>query len=348
MPLKVLLALAVVPCLAFGLVAARPATNSPPDPPPTAPLPPASGDASSPAPGPAGDPDDPKLAGHLAGRVVGPEGNPVAGARIYLVADPAKADGPGPVRTRSGADGRFAFDAPDLTFTARDGLAARRPGFLIAAADGLAPDGLATWGRSEWPTYFSPRQVADPVKGDEPVLRLDRDDVPIRGRLLDSQGRPVAGARVRLSALMVPPDRNLIAYLKKRLANPNVYQSLDRLIDRPLLLPGIDRATTTDAEGRFTLARLGANRLADLTITAPGFVAAKVQVMTRDAPDIILSLDDEGNATDGIRGADFTLRLPLGRATTLSGVVRDRDTHQPIPGMTVATGYYGPNPIQRR
>ena len=37
------------------------------------------------------------------------------------------------------------------------------------------------------------------LKGDEATLRLVRDDVPIRGRVLDLQGQPVAGVTVRLS-----------------------------------------------------------------------------------------------------------------------------------------------------
>ena len=36
------------------------------------------------------------------------------------------------------------------------------------------------------------------LKGDEATLRLVRDDVPIRGRVVDPQGRPVAGVTVRL------------------------------------------------------------------------------------------------------------------------------------------------------
>ena len=34
------------------------------------------------------------------------------------------------------------------------------------------------------------------------VLRLVKDDVPIRGRVIDIQGRPVAGATVQLVGIL--------------------------------------------------------------------------------------------------------------------------------------------------
>ena len=50
---------------------------------------------------------------------------------------------------------------------------------------------------------FAPAWVeaGDMVKRGEMALRLVRDDVPVRGRVLDSQGRPVAGVVVRVRAI---------------------------------------------------------------------------------------------------------------------------------------------------
>ena len=50
---------------------------------------------------------------------------------------------------------------------------------------------------------FAPAWVeaGDMVKRGEMALRLVRDDVPVRGRVLDSQGRPVAGVVVRIRAI---------------------------------------------------------------------------------------------------------------------------------------------------
>ena len=83
------------------------------------------------------DPDDPKLAGTFTGRVLGPDAKPVAGAKIFIVPDDAKLKAIGPVRAVTGADGRFSFDAPDMTFRSLDGLPARRQGLLFATHRGI-------------------------------------------------------------------------------------------------------------------------------------------------------------------------------------------------------------------
>ena len=55
---------------------------------------------------------------------------------------------------------------------------------------------------------FAPAWVeaGDLVKRGEATLRLVRDDVPVRGRVLDSQGRPVAGVVVRIRAIWEVKD----------------------------------------------------------------------------------------------------------------------------------------------
>jgi RNA polymerase sigma factor (sigma-70 family) len=334
-PVKTAIALAVLACLTVGLVAARRAgepPDVPADPPPApAKRPAEAAKAPVPDPVPGPDLDDPKLAGHFAGRVTGPDDEPMEGARLFIVPSSSAATTPGPVRARSGADGRFEFDAPDMTYTSLDGLPRRRPGLLIASADGYAPDGIATWGE----TGSSFRSHWDPVKGAEPVLRLVRDDVPIHGRLLDHDGRPLAGARVQLTALQVPWKHDLDAHLKKySLSKNEVWMfDYDRSLTRPGLLPGVETETVTDGDGRFRFSGLGRDRLADLTVTAPSVVQSYLTVMTCEAPDVVLDRDLDGNATRATLGAGFTLRLGVGR--TVSGLVRDRETHEPIPGMWV-------------
>jgi hypothetical protein len=68
------------------------------------------------------DPDDPKLAGHFAGRVIGQDDQPIARARLFVVPTEPFPTKSGPVRALTGGDGRFEFDAPDMTFTEIDGL----------------------------------------------------------------------------------------------------------------------------------------------------------------------------------------------------------------------------------
>jgi beta-lactamase regulating signal transducer with metallopeptidase domain len=282
--------------------------------------------AATPKPPAASDPEDPKFAGHFHGRVNGPDGKPLSGARVFIVPAHGVNKGIGPVRARTDADGRFEFDAPDMTYTELDGLPARREGFLIATADGCAPDWLHTWGHR---TGWGFRTHWDPVKGTQVDLHLAKDDVPIHGRLLDPDGRPLAGARVRLDELMVPRGRDLNAHLDREKTR-SIYMLVDYERDINPQILGLATEIRTDAGGRFTFTGLGRDRLAVLSVRAPGVADDSLTVMTRDAPDVLLP---EHKTPRAIHGAGFTVQLKAG--LTVQGLVRDRDTKAPIPGMWV-------------
>jgi hypothetical protein len=296
---------------------------------------PAESNSAAPQAPPVPDPIDPKFAGHFSGRVNGPDGKPLSGARVFVVPFYGEKKDSGPVRTTTDADGRFAFDAPDLTYTAFDGLPARREGLVIVAKDGFAADWFHTWGHDHRGLYSH----WDPVKGAEVNLHLAKDDVPIRGRFLDPDGKPLAGARVRLSMLMIPRERNLDAHLERE-KKRSLYTMTDyeRGCD-PSRIPGLTTETRTTADGRFTFKGLGRDRLAVLEVSSPTVVDTTLTVMTRDAPDVGTLPDLQGKRTQVIHGAGFTLQLKHG--LTVNGLVRDRDTKAPIPGMWV-TKYWNP------
>src|SRR5262249_44802578 len=116
----------------------------------------------------------------VSGRVLGPDGKPVAGAKLYLNNhSPQGRDYP--VRANSGADGRFDFTfAPsELDRTWSDTPTAQ----VVAVAKGFGFDVVT---------------IGQPGKGGELTLRLVKE-LPLSGRILDPEGRPVAGARVRVT-----------------------------------------------------------------------------------------------------------------------------------------------------
>src|SRR5262245_46069024 len=273
-------------------------------------------------------------AGHFNGKVIGPDRKPLSGARVFIVPFHGDNKQAGPIRARTDAAGRFAFDASDMTYTALDNLPARREGLVIATADGYAPDWFHSWGHA---TGSGLRTHWDPVKGAALNLQLAKDDVPIRGRILDPEGRPLVGARVKLTRLQIPRKRDLGAHLELVSGENGILLSIDyeRELHRPHLLPGLIVDAQTDADGRFTLTGLGRDRLAGLSVSAPGFVESHVTVMTREAPDVGV-FPISGKATSVIHGANFTVKLRQGR--TITGVVRDRDTGEPIAGMWVGLG----------
>ncbi len=121
------------------------------------------------------------------GRVLAPDGKPAAGAGVYTVATRSSEGWAEPVlKSRAGADGSFRFTLPRAELA---GAGVDRPWSMVtvvADADGLGPDWV---------------ELKQPPDG-ELVLRLVDDPVPIAGRILDLQGRPVVGAKVTLSRIV--------------------------------------------------------------------------------------------------------------------------------------------------
>ena len=338
-PLALLIALgaAGAATAVFGPPADRGPRDDPPQAPPAAAAP---APRPRPNPGPPVDPDDPATADLFAGKVVDGDGRPLVGAKVYITPRGVMPGSPGPtdpgaVRAVAAADGLFRFTAKDLTFPSLDGLPARRPGLLIAAAEGHGPDWMPTWGRagSSFVSHW------DPVKGAVLALTLPRDEVPIRGRLLGPDGRPLAGASVRLIGLYVPWERDLDAHLEKERQKARSADVLmtdyDRSLDTPAVLPGMTTEAVTDADGRFRLGGLGRERLARLSVRGPGVADTWITVMTREAPDA--HVRPRGATEDRvIYGAQFTLTLWRGR--TVTGVARDKSSGTPLADVWVGPG----------
>jgi hypothetical protein len=112
----------------------------------------------------------------LGGRVLDPEGKPVAGAKLHLPrlrADPSSLPGEEIVTQRgiTGADGRFKLTLPKKEAQPEG----NKPATLIAAAAGFGIDWM------ELPKEGTPVGL---------TLRLVKD-VPVRGRLVSMEARLV-------------------------------------------------------------------------------------------------------------------------------------------------------------
>ncbi|MEX0937051.1 MAG: M56 family metallopeptidase [Pirellulales bacterium] len=303
-------------------------------------------EAAPPAPEPSPtDREDPGAAGSFSGQVTGPDGQPVRGARVYLVPNSGfrsvglsqggtvllnPLESLGPVHDVTDADGRFALHAPDMTYTTLDGELARRQGLLMATADDFAPDWMTSWGNNS-----SSGSHWDPVKGADLYLQLSETGVPIRGRVLGPDGLPLAEASVRLSNIMIPERRDLAAHLAEVTSREGLFGVVDyaRSLRQPGLIPELITETQTDAEGRFIFRGLGRDWLAELTVSEPSVETTTITVMTHDAPDVATYPGLNGTPQGVIYGADFTIQLEAGR--TIRGRVVDRASGEPIEGMWV-------------
>jgi RNA polymerase sigma factor (sigma-70 family) len=225
------------------------------------------------------------------GRVLDPDGKPVAGAGVYVrhyaenrgsVIDPMAARQKGRVAVTD-ADGRFHFEIDK------------------GASDGSYYSGVTGWHKAQIAVAapgFAPAWVeaGDLVKRGEMALRLVRDDVPVRGRVLDSQGRPVAGVAVRIRAIWEVKDGvDSDAMLASGAVDENMSQMARRYgnvlgpaaptwqADPTPLWPGGRNAWTTGADGRFEVRGIGRDRVARLEFHGGGVADGTLDVMARPA-----------------------------------------------------------------
>jgi hypothetical protein len=134
------------------------------------------------------------------------------------------------------------------------------------------------------------------VKPGEITLRPVRDDVPVRGRVLDAQGRPVPGVAVWIRAIWEVNDGvDLDAMLASGAVDEHMYWMARRYgealgtatptwqADPTPLRPGGRNGWTTGADGRFEVRGLGRDRIARLEFHGGGVADGTLDVMARPA-----------------------------------------------------------------
>ena len=262
----------------------------------------------------------PATVGEVAvwGRVVGPDGKPVAGANLFV------RDGERPKPIPQGAtkaDGSFAFTVP-----AQAGFHYR---YVIAMAPALGCD----WAKI--PAFGSGKEV---------VLKLP-EDVPIAGRLVDLEGKPVAGAAIRLESIDASASDNLDEFLKA-FANRSGHEASVYLLDKRLLegdpLAALFHATS-DVDGRFTIRGIGRDRVPGFIIVSKAHAQSAFRVVTRPGYK-----DRSGQPKHrfSVVGPDFTLILAPGKEVT--GIVRNAETKMPLGGVRVAVRFVAEAEFLRR
>lgn len=277
----------------------------------------------------------PAQTGHtlvVSGQVLGPEGKPVAGARLYWP-DVRRKESPPRTRElglvgRADEQGRFHVNIPrqDERFSFRASL--------VAAADGFGID---------WVEPFRDGPAADVT------LHLVKDQ-PIRGRILNTEGRPLAGVRLSVRRVEATNDEKLDRVLKLWQARGRIdffeylekqeYSALDNAL--PLALTGRD--------GCCEIRGVGAERIALIVPSGPGVGQTYFYVVTK--PNIDFTAYDRAlwkNAAPYLRLAENwlphlrgpTFDYVAAPAREITGTVRDAVTGKPLAGVTVATNSAG-------
>jgi RNA polymerase sigma factor (sigma-70 family) len=215
----------------------------------------------------------------VRGRVLDPAGKPLAGTKLYVGGHTRLEKSAYPVRATSGADGRFAFSFPRaaLGMTRDDDLGYQ----VLAVALGYG---------CGWVTI-------DASAREEVTLRLVKD-APVKGRILDADGKPVRAARLTVTG---------VADAKGHDGQPGARGWVGPL-------PGKAEVLTTGADGRFQVAGVGPDRVVHLRLEGRGIATARFDA----------------------QGAAFEYQAALARP--IRGVVRDKATRNPLAGVSVTCG----------
>jgi RNA polymerase sigma factor (sigma-70 family) len=234
----------------------------------------------------------------VRGRVLGPDDKPLAGARLLLFAWSVDKDEL-KVTATADADGRFRFSV----------LAGevRRGAKVAVRARDLGPDWV-------W--------IKGGTSANNVTLRLVPDEIPITGRVLDLEGRPVSGASVGVSWV---DDVDLKAWL----ADPkpgDLFRHVTKNF-RPAAL-GVPLSVTTDKDGRFRMTGFGRDRIAHLQIRGAGIENTDIEVMARTGNLHGLRLESRA-----VYPAGSTIVVRPNKP--IVGTVRDKKTGKPIAGISV-------------
>jgi RNA polymerase sigma factor (sigma-70 family) len=239
----------------------------------------------------------------VTGHVLGADGKPCAGAKLYLWTNAVKKQDDMPPLATTGADGRFR-----LTVATAD---LEREAKIVARAKDQGPD---------WAS------IAKLDKGGDVTLRLAKDDVPINGRVIDLEGQPVAGVTIEVGRLEQSKMKRWLELARKGTSNHQ---------DRELAALALDGQTTvtTGKDGRFRLTGFGRDRVVMLRVRGDTIEHCLFWVATTDEP-----LTGMRSGPYGTYGATFTHHaLP---SKPIIGTVRDRATGKPLAGITVASSMY--------
>ncbi len=253
----------------------------------------------------------------FSGRVLGPGGKPVCGAKLYItLARGTNHPMPSSKFATSGADGSFSFKVPRSEFADRAATVAATAADLGVGWVNVGANG--------------PKH--------DLTIRLADDDRPIIGRIVDLQGKPIMGATVRLMQIYAAKGENLEPWLEACRKKKGLTFQLENEYF-PRFTIAVPLEVRTDADGVFKLTGIGSNRLIRVQLDGETIVSQQLSILTSPVKAFEL-LERAGNpeyhepaTLKTYYGARFLhIAAPC---KPIVGTVRDSITRKPLTDISV-------------
>lgn len=219
------------------------------------------------------------------------------------------------------SDGRFKFELTQA---------------MIEEAFGEYPDGKIQLIATHKGYGFAIEELTkEQLEEAQPLQFKLVDDLPVKGRLVQSDGNPAVGVTISLvSAKLHEKEPTAQSIQEWELLSSGYYTNYR--VDAPR--PPEFAPMKTDNEGRFELHGIGAQRSVRLEIAGGGIGASRLNIWTVSTPEDVPggTIQVRSGLAESSYFAEFThITSP---AKTIYGTVVDAETQEPIPGViTFAT-----------
>ncbi len=264
----------------------------------------------------------------VRGRVLGPDGRPVPGAKLYQTDSERRFHPayPSSESATTGPDGRFQFTVAKGKWNEYvNQVAATAPNLGVGWV--VIPAGART---------------------DDLTIQLVDDGVPITGQIVNLEGRPVQGATLRVEQIHAAPGEDLGPWLEAVQRENSAHQWIEGRYDRiehhylpRTIAPSLE--ATSDAEGRIRLTGIGRNRLVTAQLDGPTVVTEHLYILSRPGESIsVRTLQIGPPSVTTYYGSSF--RHVAAPTRPITGVVRDKDTKKPIAGFTIRSHSFEAHP----
>ncbi|QDT73300.1 M56 family metallopeptidase [Lacipirellula limnantheis] len=290
-----------------------------------------------------------------SGRVETPQGEPIAGAKIWLAVTSHDENQEGLLRELGTTDEQGRFEVVLDAVTTQDirkRQEIRRPfnyylTQLVATAEGRGLDWMPLDVFEDNPTPSAKRDTLqariDQSLGDgcfaSRTLKLRPESRPVRGRLVDLEGHRLPNVTVLVESLRQPDIPRLLKAFEmswKREMNEafSVTSFGPGLLARSELQKLIP-PVTTDEKGEFELRGIADDQLVELLFDADRVEARPLNVLGREMETVSLPHIENypSGAQDVFVGRDFT--YAVGPSVPVEGIVTDYDTGKPVAGVLV-------------